>query len=175
MIAISRSTLTEVNRYYPFTQKKPSRVIYYGLSPYYLNYDKHDPSSNQKIIEKYNLPKKYILCVATLQPRKNIPFIIDVMQSFWNQYPHEKDLHLVLVGNKGWLFDDILKKIQSNELKSRIHFTGYIDESELPVLYAYAFLFVYPSLYEGLGLPPLEAMAFYPWIKRYGLKKLYIL
>ena len=156
IISISQSTQSELLKYYPFINGKPSWIIYYGLSPYYLNYSDSNPNESKK---KFNLPEKYVLCVATLQPRKNIPFIIDVMKLFWLKYPQKNGIHLVLVGNKGWFFNDIMEKIQNPLISSRIHFTGYIDESELPGIYASANVFVYPSLYEGLGLPPLEAMA----------------
>jgi glycosyltransferase involved in cell wall biosynthesis len=156
IISISQSTQSDLFKYYPNTKEKPFWVIYYGLSPYYLNYSDSNPNESKK---KYNLPEKYVLCVATLQPRKNIPFIIEVMKLFWEKYPEKGDLHLVLVGNKGWFFNDILEKIHNPLISSRIHFTGYIDESELPGIYANANVFVYPSLYEGLGLPPLESMA----------------
>lgn len=158
IITISKSTESELRTCYNIPEQIPIQVIYCGISPNYLNHQFSHVKYNE-IKKKLQLPEKYILCVATLQPRKNIPFIIEIMEKFWNIYPQFDDIHLVLVGNKGWLFDEIIRKSQNPVIQSKIHFTGYIDDSDLPDVYAGALLFLYPSYYEGFGLPPLESMA----------------
>ncbi|CAH0994151.1 D-inositol-3-phosphate glycosyltransferase [Emticicia aquatica] len=114
----------------------------------------------EKTLEKYNIPseKKYLLSVSTLEPRKNIERTI---RAFLHLVQQEKinDLNLVLVGAKGWQFDAIFEEIKSNStLKDRIICTGFVADEDLAALYSSAIGFVYPSLYEGFGLPPLEAL-----------------
>lgn len=111
-----------------------------------------DSTILDKIRQKYNLPQDFLLGVGTLSPRKNF---IRFIQAFDYLAPDYPDIHLVIVGNKGWNFDDILKEAN----RERIHLIGYIDAEELVALYNLAKVFVFPSLYEGFGIPPLEAMS----------------
>jgi glycosyltransferase involved in cell wall biosynthesis len=108
---------------------------------------------------KYRIPEgEYILSVSTLEPRKNIETLI---KCFYNLVKQEKqsDLLLVLAGRLGWQYEGIFKEIQQDPiLKKQIILTGYIADEDLSPLYSGAMVFVYPSLYEGFGLPPLEAM-----------------
>ncbi len=112
------------------------------------------------IKEKYSIPRgcQYILSVCTLEPRKNLRHLV---RSFLIliQSEHIDDLVLVLTGAKGWLIDDLFEEVRNNDLlNKKIILTGYVDDEELSPLYSGALVFVYPSLYEGFGLPPLEAM-----------------
>ena len=111
-------------------------------------------------LQKYDIPSNqpYFLSISTLEPRKNIDTII---KSFSELVLQEKiqDLNLVLVGTKGWDFDKIFEIIAvSPQIKNRIIFTGYVPDEDLAALYSGALCFVYMSLCEGFGLPPLEAM-----------------
>lgn len=103
---------------------------------------------------KYNLPDKYLLSLSTIEPRKNLRLLIEAymeMNSSAAKLPS-----LVLAGRRGWLMeDDIAMAVESG----RIIFTGFVDDEDLPGLYAGAEAFVFPSLYEGFGMPPLEAQA----------------
>lgn len=101
----------------------------------------------------------YVLSLATLEPRKNIDHLIRCFVRLIEagEIPH--DLNLVLVGTKGWKMDALLAEVAKNErIRSRLVFTGFVPDSELAALYSGALAFAYPSLYEGFGLPPLEAM-----------------
>ncbi|WP_435354388.1 glycosyltransferase family 4 protein [Emticicia sp. SJ17W-69] len=122
-------------------------------------YPEYDQSKISSILKKYNISadRKYFLSVATLEPRKNIERTI---RAFLNMIQQEKanDLDLVLVGTKGWKFDKILEEIESNTIKKRIITTGFVADEDLSALYSSATGFIYPSLYEGFGLPPLEAL-----------------
>ncbi|TLS52011.1 glycosyltransferase family 4 protein [Paenibacillus antri] len=105
---------------------------------------------------KYNLPESYFLFVGTLEPRKNL---LGLLQSF-NQL--KKTFHseakLVIVGAKGWKFDPIFQYVQEHGLQQEICFTGFIADEDLPAIYTGALAFVFPSWYEGFGIPLLEAM-----------------
>ncbi len=115
------------------------------------------PKKDYKLIEeKYNITSGYILYFGTLEPRKNITTIIRAFKIISEK---NKDIKLVLAGRKGWLYDEIFALVQELRLEDRIIFTGYVPEEDAPVLYSCAEAFVFPSLYEGFGIPPLEAMA----------------
>jgi len=101
------------------------------------------------------LPERVILCVGTLEPRKNLTGLLD---AFARLAPHT-DAELVIVGGQGWLYDDALARVATLGLAGRVRFAGFVPDEELPRWYNAASVFVYPSLYEGFGLPPLEALA----------------
>lgn len=110
------------------------------------------------IKKKYNLPDKYFLSVGTLEPRKNVDFVI---RNFLKVIKENNidDLGLVLVGAKGWDYDKIFDEYNNaQELKDKIIITGRVPDEDLASLYSHAHSFYYMSLYEGFGLPPLEAM-----------------
>lgn len=123
-------------------------------------YQVKDNEEIESVLRKYhiNIHKRYLLSIATLEPRKNIERTI---RSFLKLIQQEKidDLNLVLVGTKGWDFATIFNEIKANPLlKEKIIVTGFVADGDLAALYSAALAFVYPSLYEGFGLPPLEAM-----------------
>jgi glycosyltransferase involved in cell wall biosynthesis len=102
-----------------------------------------------------NLPKEFIFSVGTIEPRKNYKSLIE---AFAKIKPHHPNTKLVIAGKKGWKSEGIYKMIDELGLKGDIHFLGYVTEDELAKLYNLAKIFAYPSLYEGFGIPPLEAM-----------------
>lgn len=107
-------------------------------------------------LNKFSLSyKKFLLCVATLEPRKNLARLIKAYQQLPN--PLQKQTPLVLVGNKGWMYEELLNLVHKNK-NSNIILLRYVEEETLLHLYSAAKAFVYPSLYEGFGLPVLEAM-----------------
>jgi glycosyltransferase involved in cell wall biosynthesis len=105
--------------------------------------------------QKYGLPGKFVLFVGLIEPRKNLETLVDayLADSLCEGFD------LVLAGNLGWDYSRLLKKVAASGVRNRIHMPGYIDDADLPALYSMAAAFVYPSLYEGFGLPVLEAMA----------------
>lgn len=108
--------------------------------------------SMSDLSKKFGINKEYILFVGTLQPRKNIEKLIEAFSKL------DKDILLLIVGKKGWLYEDILKAPQKYGVLERVKFLDFVEDSELPLLYKNAICFVMPSLYEGFGLPVLEAM-----------------
>lgn len=107
--------------------------------------------------EIYRLPERFILYLGTLEPGKNLPRLIQAYAQLKRQHP-ELEQQLVLAGAQGWGVRDIENEIQKSDATG-FHLIGFVDEADLAALYSLADVFVYPSLYEGFGMPPLEAMA----------------
>ena len=115
----------------------------------------------EKVKKKYGIRGDYILYVGTLQPRKNLIRLIQAFKNLKSQIPNLKikDLKLVICGKKGWLYEEIFQKVKELGLEKEVIFTGYVPEEDLPALYKGARCFVLVSLYEGFGLPVLEALS----------------
>jgi glycosyltransferase involved in cell wall biosynthesis len=106
------------------------------------------------------LPAKFVLYIGTLEPRKNLPLLIRAFDRWRKEQPGAAEgVRLVLGGAKGWFYAEIFRLVAELDLESLTDFPGYLREEELPLWYNSARCFVYPSIYEGFGLPPLEAMA----------------
>lgn len=103
-------------------------------------------------LKNLKVPNKFILGVGTLEPRKNL---ISLIRAFNKISTTNKSVHLVIAGGEGWKFKEIYEEAGDNP---KIHFLGYVSQNELLALYNRAMMFVFPSLYEGFGIPPLEAM-----------------
>lgn len=150
IIAVSKTTKRDILREYGVAHDKV-HVIHNGFT-----YESNPAKSTVSIDKKYNLKtNKYILHVGTLQPRKNIPFLIQAFKLFANRHPEFK---LILVGKEGWLYKDIINLIKNEQLEEKVVLTGYVDDKLKNLLYKNAFCLVMPSLYEGFGIPILEAM-----------------
>lgn len=106
---------------------------------------------------KYHLPESFVLCVGTIEPRKNLPVLFKVMAARREQ--SQPVWPLVIAGKPGWLYEPILQRIADLGLQDRVHLTGFFPDDALPALYSAARVVAMPSKYEGFGLPVLEAMA----------------
>jgi glycosyltransferase involved in cell wall biosynthesis len=149
VIAVSKTTKKDIRQHYA-TPESRIHVIYNG-------FEKNINKLNTGILKTHGLSKKkYILYVGTLQPRKNIITLIRTFKMF---YSKQNDFKLVLVGKKGWLYDSIFNEVTNQNLNDSVIFTDYIADDEVAELYTNALCFVLPSLYEGFGIPILEAMA----------------
>ncbi|MFA5925515.1 MAG: glycosyltransferase family 1 protein [Parcubacteria group bacterium] len=155
LIAVSNSTKNDLLKIYPGLREEKIRVIYHG-------YDKDLFSRNvseermEKIRAKYKLPAdKYIIYAGALQPRKNIQALIDAFESLQRD-GSVKEKKLVIAGDLGWMYEETMKRIKNNP---KIISTGKYETADLPALLWGAEVFVLPSLYEGFGIPVLEAMA----------------
>jgi len=100
-------------------------------------------------------PGRFLLYVGVLEPRKNVPLLLQAYARIAARFP---DSPLVIAGKKGWMYEEIFAQVSALGLSNRVVFTGYVAEEDLPRLYGGARAFVYPSRYEGFGLPVLEAM-----------------
>jgi glycosyltransferase involved in cell wall biosynthesis len=154
LLVDSEATRQDLVRYYGTPESKIV-VVYPGrdesLAPV------TDPSELSTIRARYGISADYFLYVGTLHPRKNLVRLVQAFGAFTQNT--SSDLQLVLAGRKGWLYDDIWAQVRKLSLTERIVFTGYVPAEDLPALLSGARAFVYPSLYEGFGLPVLEAMA----------------
>jgi glycosyltransferase involved in cell wall biosynthesis len=152
VIAVSKTTKKDIQKFYEKPEKDIS-VVYNG---YEKNLGKNVLPPRFPLITYSLKPQKYILYVGTLQPRKNIKVLIKAFKKFHEKNPTYK---LVLVGKKGWLYDEIFKEVEDLKLQEKVIFTGFLPDNEVIELYKHAYCFVLPSLYEGFGIPILEAMS----------------
>ncbi len=155
IITDSHFSESEIIKYFPDFAEK-IRVVPCGVDSE-IFHPVQNPDAFQKIRKKYQLPEQYFLYLGTIEPRKNLENLIAAYSDF--VLTHERPAKLVLAGAKGWLCDNIFKKVRDFNLQDSVIFTEYIQEQDLAVLMSYALAFVFPSVYEGFGMPPLEAMA----------------
>ena len=147
IIAVSKSTLIDLEKYYN-VEGKYKTVIYEGLNFFY----------NKILKEEYTLKEyDYFLFVGTIEPRKNLTKLIEAFNKF--KKLKKSNIKLVIVGAKGWKNSKIHESVVKFKLEDDICFKGYISENELLETYSKAKAFFFVSLYEGFGLPILEAMS----------------
>ena len=154
IIAVSESTTNDLTGKYGI---EPWRItkVYSGIS------DTMARPSQERLDEfrkRNGLPGEFILFLGKLEPRKNIPNLIKAFNLIKEQGDF-RNLHLVIVGAKGWLFKDIFEEAEASAHKSKIIFKDYIKDEDKKFYYSLASVFVYTSFFEGFGFPPLEAMA----------------
>lgn len=146
-------------------------VNFYKVSPdhvtvTYIGYDTEtfhevtDQTQIDTVLNKYGFKQPYILYLGTLQPRKNIVRLIQAFKDVISQEKYSNlGLRLVIVGKKGWLYQEILAEAKKLNIEDIVVFTGYVHDDEKPALLSGALMYCLPSLYEGFGIPVLEAMA----------------
>jgi len=151
IIAISENTKNDVAKIYQINPEK-IKVIYQGINEMFLQ--EVSEVRKEEIKNKYNLPDDYIFYLGNLEPRKNIESLILAFENLKND-----SIKLVIAGGEAWKYKSIYKLWQKSIQRKRIKFLGYVEAKDKPALYSLAKIFVYPSIYEGFGLPPLEAMS----------------
>jgi len=152
IIAISQFTKNEILELYPHISEEKVIVTWLGV------HERFKPVSaelKEMVRRKYALNRPFVLAVSTIEPRKNLITLIRAFARIKDRTEHD----LVLAGPYGWGSKELYSLITNLGLDDRVRFTGYVDIEDLPAVYNLADIFVYPSLYEGFGLPPLEAMA----------------
>jgi glycosyltransferase involved in cell wall biosynthesis len=152
LIAISECTKRDILRFVA-TDESKIKVVHHGVETRFQPV--LEKSQLDRVRERYGLARKFILYVGLIEPRKNLENLVDAYAG--SDLCGELDL--VLAGNLGWDYSRLLARIRNSGLREKICLPGYIADSDLPALYSLAEIFVYPSVYEGFGLPVLEAMA----------------
>lgn len=152
IVTVSQKTKYDVMELFGIPEEKIT-VTYLGCDPIFAKSASNDV---MPVLSKYNIDGDFLLSVCTIEPRKNLTNILEAYEEFRNK-SNEK-IKLVLVGKIGWKYDAIMDKINLSRYKDDIILTGYVPDEDLAVLYKNTLAFLYVSLYEGFGLPVLEAM-----------------
>jgi glycosyltransferase involved in cell wall biosynthesis len=152
VITISESTRRDLLRQYGVNPAKV-HVIYGGVSP---RFRPAPPTACAETRARYGLPEHYLLTVGTIEPRKNLPRLLE---AYGTLLARGMQIGLVIAGRRGWRSEEFFTRLGQLGLDNKVLLLHNVPDADLPPLYGAADLFVFPSLYEGFGLPPLEAMA----------------
>lgn len=165
IIADSHATAHDLVELYGIAPSKIT-VIHSGVSPRFAPYSGslYEERRRAYVLRKYKIgDAPFILTVGTMQPRKNHLRLVQAFAKLVTRHSrvtsHESSVTLVISGGKGWLYDEVLAEVKRLGIEDRVKFVGFVDDAELPHLYRAARAFAFPSIYEGFGLPLLEAMA----------------
>ncbi len=153
IIAVSEFTRQDLVRHYGLPPDKIA-VTYNAVGRQYRPLDSDEARS--RIAAQYGITEPYVLYVGNLQPRKNLARLVQAFARLRTSVPPHK---LVLVGQKAFQYGDIFRSVRDSALEEQVVFPGFVPADDLPWLYAGAAVFVYPSIFEGFGLPVIEAMA----------------
>jgi glycosyltransferase involved in cell wall biosynthesis len=152
IIAVSEATRRDLIAAYALPSDKIT-VVPEAAAPHF---QPQSEAARTRARDKYGLPERYLLYVGTIEPRKNLERLL----AAWVPLYRSGDCPpLVIVGKRGWLSDGFYAALEGCPVHEGVILTGYVPDADLPAIYAAATAFVFPSLYEGFGLPPLEAMA----------------
>ncbi|MCB0064004.1 MAG: glycosyltransferase family 4 protein [Caldilineaceae bacterium] len=156
VIAVSQQTADDLISEFQVAPHKIT-VVPNGVAPHFRP---QSAATVANLRQTHNLPPRFLLYLGTLEPRKNLPLLIRAYAR-WRQSAGATvdDVHLILAGGKGWFYAEIFQLVRELALTEWVHFPGFVPDAELPTWYSAAEGFIYPSLFEGFGLPVLEAMA----------------
>jgi glycosyltransferase involved in cell wall biosynthesis len=152
LIAVSEATKRDIVAQYGIEPAK-IHVVYEAAAEHF---QPQPPERVAAVRQAYALPEHFLIHLSTIEPRKNLDRLVDALLLVRDTFP---DLHLVLAGSKGWLYDDFFARIEREGLNDVVRPLGWVPDGDLPAILAAADLAVQPSLYEGFGLPILEHMA----------------
>lgn len=152
IIVVSQATKNDLMRYYGTPDHKVT-VVHEAAAPHFRVVPDAEVA---RVRAKYHLPDRFLLAVGTIEPRKNLSRLAESLAALRREDSH---LHLVVVGARGWLYDDFFNRVKELDLQDVVHLPGYVPDEDLPAVFRAAAVYVMASLYEGAGLPVLEAMA----------------
>jgi glycosyltransferase involved in cell wall biosynthesis len=155
VITTSQNTKSDLVRYLGVDGDKV-HVIYPGIDHEQFRPLKLTAEAQRVLRGRYQLPERFLLYVGKVQPRKNVPRLLEALGQVRRVYG---DVHLVLAGTGGWMNQAIGGQVERLGLEGVVHFPGFVADADLPALYGLAEMLVFPSLYEGFGFPVVEAMA----------------
>lgn len=155
IVTYSKAVADNLLTCYPSLRSKTITPIWLGRSPQFENSELRTKSYLDEVKRKYHLPDAYFLFVGTIMPRKNL---LGVLKAFEAVHEHIA-LDLIVVGARGWKYDNIFAFLERASIKKRVHFLGYVNDEDLPALYAQAQFLVFPSFEEGFGIPIVEAFS----------------
>lgn len=152
IITVSESSRRDILAHYAVDPAKVT-VVYEAPAPEFMP---APPSAVEVARRRYGLPERFMIHVGTIEPRKNLARLVEALQQLRDE---GLSIPLLVVGAKGWLYDDFFRRLEALEVRDAVRFPGYVPAVDLPILYSAATVAVMPSVYEGFGLPILEAMA----------------
>ncbi|MCL4466647.1 MAG: glycosyltransferase family 4 protein [Chloroflexi bacterium] len=159
VIAVSNNTAKDLSELLSVPPEKV-RVVYEAAAPLY--HPLRDDDKTEALLARHGITPGYLIFVSTIEPRKNLETLLRALAQLTAARgvdPRFRNLHLVVVGQPGWLYEGVFRLVGELGLKGRVRFVGATTPEDLLLLYNGALALAYPSLYEGFGLPPLEAMA----------------
>jgi glycosyltransferase involved in cell wall biosynthesis len=171
VLADSRATRGDLARLLGYDEARVT-VVYPGVSP---RFRPLPPEATAPVRARLGLPERFVLFVSTLEPRKNLVRLLEAFAQLRTEgrglrtelsvaddsvlSSQSSSLQLVIAGKRGWLYEEIFAALERLELGDRVRLLDFVDDNDLPALYNLAWAFAYPSIYEGFGMPALEALA----------------
>jgi glycosyltransferase involved in cell wall biosynthesis len=152
IVAVSEATRRDVLARFSLPPQRV-RVVHHGVNAHFKAVS---PEAGRQMRDKYRLPDRYILSVGTIEPRKNLIVLLEALHVLQQ---HDPELQLVIAGKRGWHSEPFFERLETLGLTDQVRLLGFVPDEELPTLYSLAEVFAFPSIYEGFGLPVLEAMA----------------
>lgn len=152
IIAVSQATKNDLMRHYGTPDHKIT-VVHEAAAPHFRVVPISEVS---RVRARYNLPERFLLSVGTIEPRKNLTRLVEALARLRKG---DRNLALVVVGSKGWMYDEFFARVEELGLQGAVRMLGFVPDDDLPAVFRAATIYVMASIYEGAGLPLLEAMA----------------
>ncbi len=150
VLSNSQNTTKDLKQVFPFTKDKIETILLGKENIYH-------PTSSKSFHELNAIDRPYFLYVGTIEPRKNLSMLLDAFEKF--RILHKEKIRLLIVGQKGWKAEEFYAKLEQHPLREDILLTGFVEKRYLPELYSHSLGLIYPSIYEGFGLPIVEALS----------------